>query len=129
TSSGSGRDNNQNGTSRMYVDAIRFTADYELQVVGRTEITGAGGSPTHGAIAVGSFGADGLFSALTIKGSLTGSGVGVAQPVSFDAAAGASTAGPLTVTQPYNDDSGSLANLYGNNPNTQGRDFLSGVGD
>jgi MYXO-CTERM domain-containing protein len=128
TSSGTGRNNNNNGATNVYLDALRVGPDNILSVVARTPVGQLYGG-THSAMCTGSFGPDGLHSALLIQGTISGSGPGVATPYTFDSATNAFTAGPLKVTTSGYSDVAELANEYGNNPNTQGRDFISCVGD
>lgn len=128
TSSGSGRNNNNNGATHVYIDALRIDANNQLQVVARTPAGQLYGG-THSSMCTGSFGPDGLHSALLIQGTISGSGPGVATPYTFDPTTNAFTAGPLKVTTSAYSDVAELANEYGNNPNTQGRDFITCIGD
>jgi hypothetical protein len=128
TSSGTGRNNDDNGAVNVYLDALSVKADNTVEVVARTPI-GQNYQGTHSAMCTGSFGPTGAHSALLIQGSISGSGPGVATPYTYDAATESFTAGPLKVTTSTYSDVAELANEYGNNPNTQGRDFISCIGD
>jgi MYXO-CTERM domain-containing protein len=130
TSSGTGRDNNDNGIGHAYAQMITVgpAPDYTVQVVAMQEVNVGGTTSTHSSMCTGAFGATGAYSGLHISASLTGTGIGLAQSETYDTTAGTFATGPrLATTATYGADSGYLANLYGNNPNTQGRDFINCV--
>jgi MYXO-CTERM domain-containing protein len=85
---------------------------------------------THAAICGGQYGTDGARAVGIFSASITGAGQPELLFAKYDATTG-------VVSNPSKDswivadygDSGYLANLYGQNPNTQGRDFLRCTGD
>ena len=117
---------NQKGTSMLYGHVVSFDANYNLQILSTKSV---GHYQAHAAMCTSSHGPDGVQAAMMVEASISNSGPGVLTPVYYADATQALTEGPSKVTTPYTADSGELANLYGNNPNTQGRDFVSCVGD
>ncbi|HLT11304.1 MAG TPA: hypothetical protein VK028_10925, partial [Micromonosporaceae bacterium] len=118
--------NNKKGTSFLYTHVVRFTPDYEIEILATAP---AGHYQTHAAMCASTHGPDGVQAAIVVEASVSNSGPGVVTPYYYNEAEMKITEGPTKVTTPYTADSGELANLYGNNPNTQGRDFVSCIGD
>jgi MYXO-CTERM domain-containing protein len=94
-------------------------------------ITNIGKYQTHPTICSGKWGVDGKMTVGFVDASITGVGEPLLQTASYD---------PVTKFAQldqfsqiwivgFHADSGYLANLYGQNPNTQGRDFLRCMGD
>lgn len=129
-SNGNGRNGNAR-TGRGSTTTFLYTL--EPDEVGpnvRDMVSGVGLHQVHGTICSGAYGVDGAMHAAVFDASITGSGLGNIQMVQFAVnertvknIGGGQAAGA------YNADSGYLANLYGQNPNTQGRDFLRCIGD
>ncbi len=126
-SSGEGKTNNKKGsnTTNLYVlqptDSTFIVEDHKV---------GLGSYQTHSAICSGQYGTDGARKVGIFGAPITGNGQPVLQMVGFDSTAG------ITIDKDKDKwitgwyaDSGKLANLYGQNPNTQGRDFLRCLGD
>ena len=116
---------NDKGTSMLYAHVVQFAPDYSLQILSTKSV---GHYQAHASLCTSSHGPDGVQAGVLIESSITNSGPGVATPLYFDSVAKTIAEGPAKVTTPYTADSGELANLYGNNPNTQGRDFVSCIG-
>jgi hypothetical protein len=117
---------NRKGTSTLYTHVVRFNQNYGLEVLATTS---SGHYQAHAAMCTGSYGPDGTQAGIMVEASISNSGPGVITPYYYDAEAMTITGGATKVTTPYTADSGELANLYGNNPNTQGRDFVSCIGN
>lgn len=86
----------------------------------------------HSAICAGKYGTAGAYSATLMDASITGLGQPALQMIGFDAATKMINVDKNLdswIINAYNGDSGYLANIYGNNPNSQGRDFLRCTGD
>ena len=118
-------DNNK-GTSMLYTHVVSFDANYNLQIMSTKT---AGHYQAHAAMCTSSHGPDGVQAGILVEASISNSGPGVLTPIYYNDADKVQTEGSAKVTSPYTADSGELANLYGNNPNNQGRDFVSCVGD
>lgn len=116
---------NEKGASALYAHIVQFGPDYGLQIMSTKAV---GHYQAHASLCTSTHGPDGVQAGVLIESSITNSGPGVATPLYYDTAGLAITEGPAKVTTPYTADSGELANLYGNNPNTQGRDFVSCIG-
>ncbi len=96
------------------------------------ELVGAAVHQTHSAICTGKFGVDSKPTVAVVSASPTGIGraalltvhvdPNVASPFTYDLK---QDAWPLN----FNGDSGFLANMYGDNPGNQGRDFMRCIGD
>ena len=121
-----GRD--EKGTSMYYAHVVRFNAAMQLEVV--SSLPGAGHYQAHGAMCSSSHGPDGVQAGIIVESSITNSGPAVVTPMYYGSGEAAQKVveGPTKVGTPWTGDSGELANLYGNNPNTQGRDFVECIG-
>jgi MYXO-CTERM domain-containing protein len=125
TSKTSGIDG-QKGTSRYYAHVVRFNQSLQLETV--TTLPGAGHYQAHGAMCTSTHGPDGAQAGIIVESSITNSGPAVVSPIYYGPSAQGITEGPTKVGTPWSGDSGELANIYGNNPNTQGRDFVDCIG-
>lgn len=127
---GRGRNNGNRtgrGSTTTYVYALEVT-DQGPSI--RAMESNLGSHQVHATICSGSYGADGALHSAIYEASVTGSGPATMQMVRFDPQARTVTrVGPVQAVGAYNADSGYLANLYGNNPNNQGRDFYRCLGD
>jgi MYXO-CTERM domain-containing protein len=129
TSQGGGKDNDNGGdkgASTFYAHVVQFTADNQLQILSTAGQVGH--YAAHASLCNSTHGADGASAGILVEAAITGSGPGVVTPLYYNAEAMTISEGPTKVTTPYSADSGYLANLYGNNPNNQGRDFVSCIG-
>lgn len=113
------------GTSTLYSHVITFDANYNLQIQSTSQV---GHYETHGSMCTSTHGPDGVQAGILVESAVTNSGPQVLTPLYYDGSQMKITEGSAKVTTPYTADSGYLANLYGNNPNTQGRDFVSCIG-
>jgi hypothetical protein len=118
-SSGEGRNKNDKGSSKTHLFALSPT-DSGPGVLGST--SGADiGLNTHSGLCSGSLD-NGAKLAGVWDASVTGSGLAQLKLAEFTGSGFAPKA--TRVGGPYNGDSAYLANRYGQNPNTQGREFL-----
>jgi MYXO-CTERM domain-containing protein len=126
TSKSNGREDK--GTSNYFAHVVRFNASMQLEVV--STLPGAGHYQAHAAMCTSTHGPDGVPAGIIVESSISNSGPAVVTPVYYGqgAAQAAIIEGPTKVGTPWSGDSGHLANLYGNNPNTQGRDFVDCIG-
>ena len=123
--------NNNNNASRGATTTLMYTM---LPDNGgphtQNMFEGIGANQVHATTCTGKFGAEGKLHAAVFDASITGSGLAQVQFAKFDVLDSAlKTVGNPQVLGAYNGDSGYLANLYGQNPNTQGRDFMRCIGD
>jgi hypothetical protein len=134
--SGGGRDGNggdrvrtgQRGSTQSIVYTLLVNSDNTVQQLDMK--AGIGNNQVHASVCSGGFGTDGAHHLAVIDGSITGSGIMSAQFATFDTIGNALTSvGPIRALNSENSDSGLLANLYGQNPNDQGRDFERCVGN
>jgi MYXO-CTERM domain-containing protein len=129
TSMGGGKDNDNGGdkgASTFYAHVVKFNAENQLEILSTAGQVGH--YAAHGSLCNSSHGPDGVNAGVIVEAAITGSGPGVVTPIYYNAEAMTISEGPTKVTTPYSADSGYLANLYGNNPNNQGRDFVSCIG-
>ena len=125
-STGEGRRHNRKGTSRAHLYTLEPT-DGALGI--RSDQPDVGVYQAHSALCSGAYGEDGMMHAGVFDASITGSGVPMLTAGQYDFISRTFTMRPGRVVGSENGDSGYIANLYGNNPNTQGRDFLRCIGD
>src|SRR6185436_10139560 len=95
-------------------------------------LVGAAVHQTHSAICGGKFGVDAKPTVAVVSAPPTGIGRAQMLMVHVDAASTSPFAYDLHQDAwpiNYNGDSGYLANMYGDNPGTQGRDFMRCIGD
>ncbi len=130
-SNGNGRNNNNQrngrGSTATMVEALEVD---DTGPVSRATAEGVGLNQVHGTICAGAYGADGALHSAVFDASITGSGPAATQMIRFDVMNREITkVGRTMALGAYNGDGGYLANLYGNNPNTQGREFMRCIGD
>jgi len=125
TTDGDGKNGNDKGLSDFYLHSAYFDANQDIQLMGTQGQ--AGTWLTHSSLVSAPFGADGELAALAVSSSITGSGPGSVKGYYYDAAVQSFNSGPNIVAYPLGTDSGYLANIYGNNPNNQGRDFVYAI--
>lgn len=128
-SDGLGKKKNKKGASKTHLYVLEPD---DLGPNVRTVKDAIGPYQSHASICSGGYGLDGQPRIGVFDASITGSGLATITFAKYDAAAqqlSADTQKDEWVVGPYNGDSGYIANLYGQNPNTQGRDFLRCIGD
>lgn len=130
-SNGAGKNTNTKGANTSHVKIIQAT---DLGFTMGTDRTAIAASQTHASICSGAFGTTGERVIGSFGAPITGVGVPTLQFAQVDTASGvmnaAITAGTDKLwTVGFYGDSGHLANIYGQNPKTQGRDFLKCIGD
>lgn len=133
-STGGGR----NGTGQRERNGQRGstkTLVYTLETIG-DRITTANMTPNigvnqvHATSCSGKFGTGDDVHVAVFDASITGSGLATAQMIKYDVVGSkVDMIGPARALGAYAGDSGLLANLYGQNPNNQGRDFMRCIGD
>ncbi|MFO0722617.1 MAG: hypothetical protein U1E65_02460 [Myxococcota bacterium] len=130
-SNGNGRDANNRRRGRGSTTTFLYTLEPdEAGPNVRDMISGVGLHQVHGTICSGAYGVDGAMHAAVFDAPITGSGIGNIQMVQFSVQdRTVKNIGGGQAVGAYNADSGYLANIYGQNPNTQGRDFLRCIGD
>jgi uncharacterized protein (TIGR03382 family) len=121
------REGDGRGATKTHVYVL-LPDDHGPHVQG--EVQGIGLNQVHASICTGGYGPDDQLHAAIFDASITGAGVAAAQMARFDVP----NRSLVPVGNPrslgaYNGDSGYLANLYGQNPNRQGRDFMRCIGD
>lgn len=127
-SNGNGKKSNDKGQTTTMLSFVTVD-DQGMQIKTKRESVGL--NEAHTGLCSGGFGADGVVHAVAYNAPITGAGQPGAQFVSYD---------PVTkkavvdrqkqyFTVGFAADSGHLANLYGQNPNVQGRDYLRCTGD
>jgi hypothetical protein len=122
---------NMKGSNTAHLLHVQVNPGTEgLMVTGA--LVGAAVHQTHSAICGGKFGVDGKPTVAVVSAPPTGIGRASLLTVHVDAASSnpfkfdlQQDAWPIN----YNGDSGYLANMYGDNPGTQGRDFMRCIGD
>ena len=91
--------------------------------------TSIGPYQAHATICAGGWGTEGTRTIGLFDASITGGGLAVMTATKWDEASMKLQAFDDKVAGAHNGDSGYIANIYGNNPGTQGRDFLRCIGD
>jgi hypothetical protein len=130
TSQGQGRRRNRKGTSGE-VMAVLAPTDTGVGLIS-TSMTGNMGSyQSHSALCTTKFGTNPTPSAVVFDTPIDDNGVAMLQFVTMagSGAAMSMTPGIKKVASSDPSSGGLLANLYGQNPNNQGRDFMNCVGD
>jgi MYXO-CTERM domain-containing protein len=93
-------------------------------------VDGIGVNQVHATACSGKYGPQGAWHVAVFDASITGSGVAAVALARYDIAQGQLVRlARNQILGGYNADSGYLANLYGQNPNDQGRDYLRCIGD
>jgi MYXO-CTERM domain-containing protein len=133
-SNGNGKKTNDKGTSQVYLKVVQVT-DVGMQIM--DQITEQGGYPVsgesaHASICSGMYGigAAAKMHVGIMSASITGSGGPSVNMLSYDGQTKSIKFDYKNdrLVVGYYGDSGFLANIYGQNPNTQGRDFPRCVG-
>ncbi len=126
-SSGQGKITNDKGSNITHDYVIEPQVDSFLIKDHKSML---GSYHTHSAICAGAYGLEGKRSFGILGAPITGNGQPSFQLVSYDGTTGmAQDATQNKWVVGWYADSGKLANMYGQNPNTQGRDFLRCTGD
>ncbi|MEP7121825.1 MAG: MYXO-CTERM sorting domain-containing protein [Byssovorax sp.] len=125
-SSGDGKKNNTKGANTSHLFVIEPSDSGYIE---KSHKVGLGTYQTHAAICSGGYGVDGKRNIAIMAAPITGVGLPGIQMASYDSntdvVADKANLWPIG----YYGDSGHIANIYGQNPNTQGRDFLRCIGD
>jgi uncharacterized protein (TIGR03382 family) len=124
-SSGEGKTDNKKGSNISHDYVI--TPGNESFTINAHEVA-LGNYPTHSTICSGAYGVEGKRHFGSFGSAITGNSAPLVQFFGYDNAIKADPSHNTWVAGWYAD-SGKLANLYGANPNTQGRDFLRCIGD
>jgi hypothetical protein len=128
-SDGLGKKKNKKGSSKTHLLVLR-PDDAGPNMEASKESLGP--YQAHASICAGRYGLDGTPRVGIFDASITGSGLATISFAHYDSAAKSLSLDKQKdewVVGAYNGDSGFIANIYGNNPNTQGRDFLRCLGD
>lgn len=125
-SNGYGKKTDKKGTNYSHLYAFSISGDTFAK---QAYQNGIGLAPTHSAICSGAYGEKGEQYLAVFGMSPTGIGQPNMQFVSFTGGSFKADINANNWIVGYYGDSGRLANLYGPNPNTQGRDFPMCVGD
>jgi len=128
-SSGGGKNNNDKGSAYNKLFMIK-TTETGMQKLASIDHHGLYGA--HSGICGGSYGENGEQYIALMEASITGVGPATLQFISWDGVTKQlvdNTNMNRWIINPYNSDSGMLANITGGNPNTQGRDFMRCVGN
>jgi MYXO-CTERM domain-containing protein len=125
-SSGDGKKNNTKGANTSHLFVIEPS---DTGYVEKAHKIGLGTYQTHAAICSGGYGASGKRTIGIMGAPITGVGLPGLQMATYDPSTDlvADKANQWPIG--YYGDSGHIANIYGQNPNTQGRDFLRCIGD
>jgi MYXO-CTERM domain-containing protein len=125
-SSGDGKKTNTKGANTSHLYVIEPSDSGYIE---KSHKVGLGTYQTHAAICSGGYGASGKRNIAIMAAPITGVGLPGLQMASYesntDLVADKANQWPIG----YYGDSGHIANIYGQNPHTQGRDFLRCIGD
>ncbi len=124
-SNGLGKKNNVKGSNTPHLYAYKVTQDAFFQ---QAYVNKIGAYPTHSSICSGAYGEKGLTYVGVMGASPTGLGQPGIQFIKFEQQSFKVDKYNDNWTVGFYGDSGKLANLYGPNPNTQGRDFPLCIG-
>lgn len=131
-STGNGKNTNVKGGSKVHLYVLQPT-DTSPGVKGHYNEGLIGSYQTHSALVAGGYGIDGKRRFALMEAAITGNGVPLLSFIDYDPTAEKFTPMDTTTNQwvlgPTVADSGYLSNIYGNNPNDQGRDYMRGIGD
>lgn len=127
-SDGNGKKTNDKGQTTTMLSFVTVD-DQGMQIKAKRDSVGL--NEAHTGLCAGAFGEDGALHAVAYNAPITGAGQPGAQLVSYDPVTKNVTVDRQRdyFTVGYAGDSGYLANIYGQNPNVQGRDYLRCVGD
>jgi hypothetical protein len=124
-SSGQGKKKNGKGSSLQQMAIVEPGPDGFLVL---SRATGIGPYQTHSGLCSGAFGTSAERTLGILDAPVTGSSQATFTMVRMSGTELIADEEDW-IAGPYNGDSGYLANIYGQNPNTQGRDFLRCIGD
>jgi hypothetical protein len=121
-SNGRGKDNNNKGAAVCDLRILQYDGATFNEMAQYNDVTGLA---THCSMTSGTATLDGVTSRrISFLGSpITGSGQPLITFLNYDEGLNMVSFVKERVAHAYNADSGKLSNLYGENPNTQGRDF------
>jgi hypothetical protein len=125
-SNGTGNKKDIKGHNISHLYAYKVSAGSFLQ---QGYVNNIGKFATHSAICGGTYGEKGAMHVAVVGASPTGLGQPSIQFVGFNTAAFTVNPELDNWTMGFVGDAGKIANLYGHNPNTQGRDFLRCLGN
>jgi uncharacterized protein (TIGR03382 family) len=125
-SSGEGKTNNLKGSNKAHDYVITPLAESFL-ISAHEE--GLGNYPTHSSTCAGAYGLEGKRHFGVFAAAVTGNGQPLVQFFGYGPGGILADAFHNTWVAGWYADSGKLANLYGQNPGTNGRDFLRCIGD
>jgi MYXO-CTERM domain-containing protein len=128
---GAGKNTNTKGANTQDLMIVQAS---DLGITIGSNKTALAASQTHASMCTGTFGITGERFVGVMGSPITGVGVPTMQFVQIDATAGVTNAAITGGTDKlwtigFHGDAGHLSNIYGQNPKTQGRDFLSCIGD
>ncbi|MEO7326957.1 MAG: hypothetical protein ABI193_00155 [Minicystis sp.] len=125
-SSGGGKNNNKKGSNISHLYVLEPTDQGYTE---KAHEIGLGQFQTHAAVCSGIYGDNAERAIAIMNAPITGVGLPWIQMATYAANVGLKADKVNEWQIGYYGDSGYLANLYGQNPNTQGRDFLRCIGD
>lgn len=126
SSTGEGRRKNKKGTSQAYLYMIQPS---DAGIGFQQKLDAVGEYQAHSSLCSGAYGVDGKPTMAVFDASITGSGLAQMQMIQYDPTTKAFLPIEKRAASSENGDSGYLANIYGQNPHQQGRDFLKCMGD
>jgi hypothetical protein len=127
-SNGAGKNNNNKGAALGVVKVFKWDG---IDLIEMGEYNDIGGLATHLSLTNSVVTIDGVTkNRMTFLGSpITGSGPASLTFMSFDELTNGITFDKQRVAHAYNSDAGKISNIYGENPNDQGRDFHTVLGN
>jgi hypothetical protein len=125
-SNGGGKKNNTKGANTSHLYVIEPS---DSGYVEKSHKVGVGTYQTHAAVCAGAYGVDGLRHIAIMGAPNTGVGLPGIQFARYDSQTDLVADKTMQWAIGYYGDSGYIANIYGQNPNQQGRDFLRCIGD
>jgi MYXO-CTERM domain-containing protein len=131
-STGNGKNTNVKGGSLVHLYVLQPTVDGP-GVKGHYDGGLIGSYQTHSAIIAGLYGTDGLPKLALLEAPITGNSVPLLTFIDYEPTGETFKTLDMAMNQwvlgKGKADSGLMANLYGNNPNDQGRDYMRGIGN
>ena len=124
-SDGGGRRKNTKGRSKTHLYTM-FPTDVAPNLL--YKVANLGPYQAHSAVCAGAYGPDGAIMTGVFDASITGSGLATMTFTSYEAQAKKLVLDPRVVGA-HDGDAGYMANIYGGNPNKQGREFMRCIGD
>ena len=125
-SSGGGKNNNKKGANISHLYVLEPTDQGYTE---KAHEIGLGQFQTHAAVCSGIYGSNAERAIAIMNAPNTGVGLPWIQMATYAANLGLKADKANEWQIGYYGDSGYIANIYGQNPNTQGRDFLRCIGD